>query len=91
MEFIAGVSVGLVIGLVAGLLVSDWLRRDVDARRSPVIPRQEMQTMGYLPSAPQAQPYPYQPPVIVLAAPRSKPNGVLRVEPPPRPLLRDDW
>jgi hypothetical protein len=90
MEFLAGVSVGILIGLLLGIFLPELARRSNPDRLPPrEVVREEVR---YLP-APQAQPepYPYQPPVIVLAAPRPKPNGVLRVEPPPRPLLRDDW
>ena len=65
-EFAAGISVGALLGLVAGLLIAQFMTAAPAARQEQ---RDELAQPQQLP---WPQPYPYQPPVIVLAAPRER-------------------
>ncbi len=77
-EFAAGISVGILIGLVLGLYARELLPRQQEQR--PIVVNVESNA----PVAHQPQSLPYQPPIIVLAAPRApqQPGRVLRVEQP---------
>ena len=74
---VAGLAVGLLVGLVAGFLAADWVQYNAKRRRAGALtPRQRLE-LAQLEQArsdgERALPqYPYQPPVIVLAAPRAQ-------------------
>ena len=84
---VAGLAVGLLVGLVAGFLAADWVQDNARRQAGVLTARQqyELQRLEYARQAgpvyeamyPRRDgeralpPYPYQPPVIVLAAPRA--------------------
>ena len=73
---VAGLAVGLLVGLVTGFLAADWVQDNARRQAGALTPRQRLE-LAQLEQArsdgerafPQ---YPYQPPVIVLAAPRAQ-------------------
>ena len=73
---VAGLAVGLLIGLMAGFLAADWVQ-DNARRQAGVLTARQQYELAQLEQArsngERALPsYPYQPPVIVLAAPRAQ-------------------
>ena len=73
---VAGLAVGLLVGLVAGFLAADWVQYNARRQAGALTPRQRLE-LAQLEQArsdgERALPsYPYQPPVIVLAAPRAQ-------------------
>lgn len=73
---VAGLAVGLLVGLVAGFLAADWVQDNAKRQAGALTPRQRLE-LAQLEQArsngERALPaYPYQPPVIVLAAPRAQ-------------------
>mgnify|MGYP000906142835 CR=1 FL=1 len=72
MEFLAGIMAGIVIGGVAGLFAADAIMRNQPARHALQPTARELLEM-YVATQPQ-QVLGYQPPVIVLAAPREQPH-----------------
>ena len=76
MEFLAGIMTGIVIGLVAGMLAADAIQRNNRRERDDTPTRRELlaaldATRKPTPWVPQPA-VPYQPPVIVLAAPMAQ-------------------
>ena len=73
---VAGLAVGLLVGLVAGFLAADWVQDSARRQAGVLTPRQryELAQLGQAHSNGERAlpPYPYQPPVIVLAAPRAQ-------------------
>ena len=73
---VAGLAVGLLVGLVAGFLAADWVQDKARRDAGVLTPRQRLE-LAQLEQArsngERALPaYPYQPPVVVLAAPRAQ-------------------
>lgn len=75
---IAGLAVGLLVGLVAGFLAADWVQDSAKRQAGVLTPRQRYE-LARLELAQERSggernlpPYPYRPPVIVLAAPRAQ-------------------
>lgn len=73
---VAGLAVGLLVGLVVGFLAADWVQ-DNAKRQAGVLTARQQYELWRLEQArsngERALPqYPYQPPVIVLAAPRAQ-------------------
>ena len=73
---VAGLAVGLLVGLVTGFLAADWVQDNARRQAGALTPRQRLE-LAQLEQArsdgERALPqYPYQPPVIVLAAPRAQ-------------------
>ena len=73
---VAGLAVGLLVGLVVGFLAADWVQDNARRQAGVLTPRQRyelaqlaQERSGGERALPQ---YPYQPPVIVLAAPRAQ-------------------
>ena len=73
---IAGLAVGLLVGLVTGFLAADWVQDNARRQAGALTPRQRLELAQLEQARSNGEralpPYPYQPPVIVLAAPRAQ-------------------
>ena len=73
---VAGLAVGLLVGLVVGFLAADWVQDNARRQAGVLTPRQRYELAQLAQERSDGEralpPYPYQPPVIVLAAPRAQ-------------------
>ena len=74
---VAGLAVGLLVGLVTGFLAADWVQDNAKRKHAGALTARQRYELAQLEQArsngERALPaYPYQPPVIVLAAPRAQ-------------------
>ena len=76
-NLVAGLAIGLLVGLVAGFLAADWVQDNAKRQHAGTLTARQRYELARLELAQErgerALPqYPYQPPVIVLAAPRAQ-------------------